>query len=71
MMDLTEVGGLIKQRRAGLGITQQHLSAVSEVALVTVKLVELGKGNPSWRTLEKLAGTLGLEITVGVKTMRG
>ncbi len=68
-MNLAAVGTLIKQRRAVLGITQQHLAAVSEVALVTVKLIELGKGNPSWQTLEKLAGALGLEITVGVKTM--
>ncbi|MBD0260361.1 MAG: helix-turn-helix domain-containing protein [Cytophagales bacterium] len=69
-MNLLEIGGLIRQRRAVLGITQQHLAAVSEVALVTIKLLELGKGNPSFGTLEKLTGVLGLEILVGVKTMQ-
>jgi transcriptional regulator with XRE-family HTH domain len=69
-MTLAEVGSLIKQRRAALGITQQHLSVVSEVAVVTIKLLELGKGNPSFQTLEKLAEALGLELTMSIKTIR-
>ncbi len=70
-MNLLEIGSLIRQRRAVLGITQQQLAAVSEVALVTVKLLELGKGNPSFGTLEKLTRALGLEMRVGVRTMQG
>ena len=69
-MTLAEVGSLIKQRRVALGITQQHLSVVSEVAVVTIKLLELGKGNPSFQTLEKLAEALGLELTMSLKTIR-
>jgi transcriptional regulator with XRE-family HTH domain len=69
-MTLAEVGSLIKQRRVALGITQQHLSVVSEVAVVTIKLLELGKGNPSFQTLEKLAEALGLELTMSIKTIR-
>jgi transcriptional regulator with XRE-family HTH domain len=69
-MTLAEVGSLIKQRRVALGITQQHLAVVSEVAIVTIKLLELGKANPSFQTLEKLAGALGLEITMGIKTIK-
>jgi transcriptional regulator with XRE-family HTH domain len=69
-MNLAEVGSLIKQRRAALGITQQHLSVVSEVAVVTIKLLEPGKGNPSFQTLEKLAEALGLELTMSIKTIR-
>jgi transcriptional regulator with XRE-family HTH domain len=69
-MTLVEVGSLIKQRRVALGITQQHLSVVSEVAIVTIKMLELGKGNPSFQTLEKLAETLGLELSMHVRTIR-
>ncbi len=70
IMTLANVGNLLKQRRVALGITQQHLADVSAVAIVTIKLIELGRGNPSFQTLEKLAHALGLEIMVGVRTMQ-
>ncbi len=69
-MTSAEVGSLIKQRRVALGITQQRLATVSEVAIATIKLLEMGKANPSFQTLEKLAVALGLEITMGIKTTK-
>ena len=47
-------GELIKERRTVLGLTQQ---------------VESEKGNPSLKTLEKIAGVLGLELIMRVKTI--
>jgi transcriptional regulator with XRE-family HTH domain len=44
------------------------LAALSGVGLRTVKQFESGKGNPTLLTLQKLGDTLGLEITITVKT---
>jgi len=41
----------IKERRQLLGITQQDLADISGVGLRTIKQIEIGKGNPSIKTL--------------------
>ncbi|MES2730784.1 MAG: helix-turn-helix domain-containing protein [Bacteroidota bacterium] len=68
-MNLSEAGILLKERRHGLGITQQELSDMAGVALRTVKLTELGKGNPSFETLDKLTQILGLEIQLSIRSL--
>lgn len=60
-------GELIKERRAVLGLTQQDLSDYTELSLRIIKSVESGKGNPSLKTLEKIAEVLGLELIMRVK----
>ena len=60
-------GELIKERRAVLGLTQQDLSDYTELSLRIIKSVESEKGNPSLRTLEKIADVLGLELIMRVK----
>ena len=62
-------GDLIKERRAVLGLTQQDLSDYTELSLRIIKSVEAEKGNPSLKTLEKIAEVLGLEIVMKVKIM--
>lgn len=54
---------IIKTRRLKLKLSQVDLAEMSEVSLATVKDIERGKGNPSIRTVEKLLGVLGLELT--------
>lgn len=54
---------IIKTRRQKLKLSQVDLAEMSEVSLATVKDIERGKGNPSIRTVEKLLGVLGLELT--------
>ena len=56
---------IIKERRALLGLTQQDLADYSGVRII--KSIETGKGNPSVRTLTKIADTLGLELLLKVK----
>ena len=60
-------GELIKERRAVLGLTQQDLSDYTELSLRIIKSIEAEKGNPSLKTLEKIAKVLGLEIVMKVK----
>ncbi|MDR1881763.1 MAG: helix-turn-helix domain-containing protein [Prevotella sp.] len=57
----------IKERRTLLGITQQDLADISGVALRTIKQVETGKGNPSVKTLDKIANVPGMYIDLVIK----
>jgi transcriptional regulator with XRE-family HTH domain len=66
-MNLAQIGELIRDRRSFLRLRQEDLSEISGVTIKTIHLVEQGKGNPSFETLEKLASILGLEILVQVK----
>lgn len=58
---------IIKERRKTLKITQEDLAELAEVSLRTLKQFESGKGNPTLKTLEKLAEVLGLEIRLEIK----
>jgi len=66
-MDFQEVGGLMKERREFLGLNQLDLAEIAGVSIKTIYAIELGKGNPSFATLLKLAKVLGLEIIVRTK----
>lgn len=50
-----------------MGLTQQDLSDYTGLSVRFIKSVESGKGNPSIKTLERIAGILGMEIVVKVK----
>ena len=58
---------IIKERRILLGLTQQDLADYTGLSLRFVKSVELGKANPSMKSLDKIAEILGLEIIMKVK----
>ncbi len=66
-----DIGKVIKQRRALLGISQQDLSDYSGVGISTVKDLERGVGNPSIDTLRKILDVVGLEIILKVKQTIG
>ena len=61
------LGKIIKDRRAVLGISQQDLSDYSGVGISTVKDLERGIGNPSIVTLQKILDVVGLEMVLQVK----
>ena len=52
---------VMKLQRKALGITQQDLADMSEIAISTIKKIESGKGNPSLSTVEKIMDILGME----------
>lgn len=58
---------IIKNRRSILGISQQDLADISGVSLRTIKMIEVGRSNPSVATLEKIGGVLGLELLFQVR----
>lgn len=58
----------LKARREALHVTQSMLADLSGVSLRTLKQIESGKGNPTLETLAKLANTLGLEVSLQVKS---
>ena len=62
-----DIGKIIKERRALLGISQQDLSDYSGVGISTVKDLERGVGNPSVDTLRKILDVVGLEMILQVK----
>lgn len=62
-----DIGSIIKERRALLGISQQDLSDYSEVGISTIKDLERGVGNPSLCTLQKILDVVGLEMILQVK----
>lgn len=64
---LMDIGKVIKERRALLGISQQDLSDFSGVGISTVKDLERGVGNPSIDTLRKILDVVGLEMILQVK----
>jgi transcriptional regulator with XRE-family HTH domain len=60
----------IKERRETLQVTQETLADQSNVGLRTLKQFESGKGNPTLKTLQKLANALGLEIDLKLKNVK-
>lgn len=59
----------IKGRREMLKITQENLADLSGVGLRTIKQLEAGKANPTYRTLQEIADVLGLELVLQVKRL--
>ena len=66
-MNLEQLGNIIRERRNELSLSQENLSNKSDVAIKTIHSVELGKANPSVRTLDKILQNLGLERIVVTK----
>jgi transcriptional regulator with XRE-family HTH domain len=66
-MDLKEIGNMIKERREFLNLRQEDLSEIGNMTNRTIHLIENGTGNPSFKTLKKIAEVLGLEINLTIK----
>ncbi len=61
---------VIKKRRKDLQVNQEDLAKLSNVGLRTLKQFEIGKGNPTLQTIQKIADVLGLEICLKVKKQK-
>jgi len=57
----------IKSRRMALGIKQEDLAEMADVSLATVKDIDRGVGNPSLKTLGKIANVLGVVLVLQVR----
>ena len=58
---------VMKLQRKALGITQQDLADMSEIAISTIKKIESGKGNPFLSTVEKIMDILGMEVKYEIR----
>jgi len=68
-MHFQELITIIKERRKALQVTQETLAKLSGVGLRTLKQFESGKGNPTLQTLQKIAGVLGMEVSLKLKNI--
>lgn len=66
-MRIDEIGEIIKNRRALLGIDQKTLADITGVSVHTITDIESGKANPSVIVLNKLLSSIGLELSIRVK----
>lgn len=69
IMDLKEIGQIIRERRAVLGVNQRTVSELSGVAVNTLVAIERGEGNPQITTLLDILDTIGLQFDVKPKVM--
>ena len=58
---------VMKLQRKALGITQQDLADMSEIAISTIKKIESGKSNPSLSTVKKIMDILGMEVKYEIR----
>ena len=62
-----DIKNFVRNRRRELGISQEDLAEMSEVSLATIKNIERGEGNPTFKTVMKVMDILGLEIIFQVR----
>lgn len=55
-----EIGERIREKRKELKLTQKELGKLSKIAEPNIRKYELGKQNPKFETLEKIASGLGV-----------
>ena len=68
-MKQRDIGNAIKERRKKLGINQQTLADLANVAINTVVAIERGEGNPQLTTLLTILDILGLQIDINIKQL--
>ena len=56
------VGELIKKNRLEKGLTQKQLGEMANIAEPTIRRYELGKLNPKYKTLQKIADALQIPV---------
>ncbi len=59
-----KIGQLVRERRRFLRLRQRDLAELAGVTLRGLTELENGRGNPTLSQLSKLAGVLGLEVTL-------
>jgi transcriptional regulator with XRE-family HTH domain len=66
-MSVQVIGRTIRDRRKMLKITQPSLAELAGISVNSLYKIERGEGNPTMELLEKIAGVLGMELTLEVR----
>ena len=61
-------GTIIKERTKSMKVNQLELSELSGVGINTLVAIERGEGNPKLETLLSILDTLGLQMTIELKS---
>jgi predicted transcriptional regulator len=64
VLNVSELAEEVRQQRQLLGITQMELAEVAAVSLRSVKLLEAGQANPTFKQLNQLLDALGLQLII-------
>ncbi len=59
---LQKLGKNIKKIREECKITQAHLAEIADVSVSTIARLEIGQGFSTFKTIEKIANALNVEI---------
>ena len=66
-MHLSDFIKIIKERRQTLKLSQEDLAEIAGVGLRTLKQIESNKGNPTFKTILKIADVLGMELKLEIE----
>lgn len=58
----------LRERREMLQVSQEMLSDLTGLGLRTIKEMESGKGNPTLKTVQRIAEVLGMELDIKLKS---
>lgn len=61
---LAVIGNNLRDRRKSLGLSQRRLAELAGTTQTTIALIENGKGNPTYRTLEGIASVMHSEVRI-------
>jgi transcriptional regulator with XRE-family HTH domain len=64
MMNITQLGSVIRENRVAQHLSQGQLAENSGVAIKSIYSIEMGTGNPSVGTLNRILKVLQLELIV-------
>lgn len=64
MHPLLEIGAAIQSARKESGLTQEQLADLAGLSERTLRSIESGKGNPSFRAVLSAAEVLGIRVLV-------
>ncbi|AII51632.1 helix-turn-helix domain-containing protein [Hymenobacter sp. APR13] len=64
LLNISELAEEVRQQRQLLGMTQMELAEVAAVSLRSVKLLEAGQANPTFKQLNQLLDALGLQLII-------
>lgn len=67
-MSALELGRHLYQRRAELGVTQEHVAALGGISTRLLVAWENGHGNPGFRQLNAVLAVLGLQLNLTTVT---
>jgi XRE family transcriptional regulator, regulator of sulfur utilization len=57
------LGAVLRELRAEKGVSLEALAGDAGISKNMLSLIERGEGNPSWSTVQGIAGALGISIS--------